>query len=149
MHRISSDLTLFYKIFLPTFLLVFFGAFTIAAWVVDESILLGMPISWVRILMVSIWLLMALVLYLSVWRLKRVEVDEEYVYATNYFRTYRYPYFNIKKIELRKYFLFYRARLYFVRPTKFGNVIAFLPSRKMFDAALETHPQLAPLVERK
>ena len=86
-QRISSNWTLFLKIFLPTFWFVFYGAIVIALFVASEN---QMAISMsMKIGVLVFYLSGSLVLYYTFMDLKRVEYDKDFLYVTNYFKTVR------------------------------------------------------------
>ena len=143
MQRISSNATLFLKIFVPTVWMVFFGLFSIAVWLVDVPYFGPVPALWMK-LGLTVFLLMGIGFFsLTLFRLKRVELDELYVYASNYFKTYRYPYHNIEKITERDLVLFHVVRIHLKTPGNFGKKLTFLLDEAMFKDFLEKHPDLA------
>lgn len=135
-HRISSNLTLLYKFFIPTFLTVLLGAVSIASWVINS-----VPLNTKIILTISYFVLLIAMVF-TLLRLKRVEIDADFVYVTNYFRHFRYPYHNIEKIIERDYRLFRIATIHFVKPGSFGKTAIFLPSGSLYNDFWEAHPAL-------
>ncbi len=133
MKRISSSATLFLKIFLPTFWLVFFGSFTLAAVLSGngKSPLFGNGIFKFGIL--GFFGLGALVLYFTLMQLKRVEFDREYLYITNYFKTVRYLLKDIDHISETNLVLVHLGHIYLKAPGIFGRKITFLQSRQKFE----------------
>jgi len=124
--NLSSNWTLFLKIFLPILYGVFFGLITIAFWFSDQPSVGAMPINSFRLLMSSFFFTGMAVLYFSFIQLKRVGVDEHFLYVTNYKDTARYPFHNIEKVEAANYFLFKIYRVYFKEKGIFGKKISFL-----------------------
>ncbi len=146
MQRISSNSTLFLKIFLPTFWIVFFGIFTIAVSQLDNNYFNGASAFSVKLFLVSFFLVGTALLYFTLMRLKRVELDDLYVYASNYFKTYRYPYHNVEKITERNMLLFHILSVHLKTPGKFGGKITFLLDEQMLRAFLEKHPETAETI---
>ncbi len=138
MTRVSTSLTIFLKLFIPTFWIVFFGIFTIAVWLTDETI--G-PLSFIsfKIGLTAFFLFGIFMLYLVLMRLKRVEMDDEFIYVTNYFKTFRYPYHNIKKIRESDFLILKTVRIFFKEKGYFGKSIFFVASRKNLQHFLEEH----------
>ena len=134
--RISSSLTLFFRIFVPVFWTVFFGALTIGLLVTSQlpPVLDNL---YFRIGVVVFYLSGLIILYFTVLRLKRVEIDPQYVYVTNYLKTYRYPFHNIESVQEYNLILFYLATIRFKEKGSFGKKIHFLESRIKFRNALE------------
>lgn len=136
MHRISSNLTLFYKLFFPTFYASFLGAVTIAALTLG-----GVPML-TRILLAAFYVGSLTLLAFTVLRLKRVEIDDQFVHVTNYFRHFRYPYHNIEKIVEKDYRVFRTATIYFHQPGFFGKTATFVPSGSLYNLFWNEHPEL-------
>ena len=144
--NLSSSLTIILKIFFPIFWLMFFGLALLAFLFSKESYVGGMPILWFRLLMFSFVLTGALVMYFSIMRLKRVEVDKEFFYVTNYQKTARYPFHNIEKIEEASYFLFKVFHVYFREPGIFGKKSIFLASGNRMNQALQQVPEINAMI---
>lgn len=144
MQRISSNATLFLKIFIPTIWTVFFGAFSLAVWMVDDVPYFGpVPAFWMK-LGLAVFLLMGVgFFYATFLKLKRVELDELYVYASNYLKTYRYPYHNVEKITERDLVLFHIVRIHLKVPGNFGKKLVFLLDEAMFKDFLSKYPEIA------
>lgn len=91
MQQVSSNLTLVFKLFFPIFWVVFFGLLTLSAWVVSPESG-GALARWdIRLVISAVFLSGVGLLYFSLWKLKRVEMDADFVFATDYFRTVRNP----------------------------------------------------------
>lgn len=146
MQRISSNATLFLKIFFPTFWIVFFGVFALAISRLDATHFGSAPAFWVKLGFIAFFLAGTALLYLTLMKLKRVELDELYVYASNYFKTYRYPYHNVKKITERDMGLFHLVQIHLRTPGHFGKKITFLLDERMLRDFLEKHPETARLI---
>lgn len=142
MERISTNLTLFYKLFIPTFWIVFFGAFTIAVWAVNYEYYGNIPGKTFRLGTALFYLSGLSMLYFTLMQLKRVEVDGESVYITNYFKHFRYPYHSIEKIEESDFFFLKTASIYFIKPGTFGKKVTFIPSRSRYRQFWESHREL-------
>jgi hypothetical protein len=141
MQRISSNTTLFLKIFLPTFWIVFFGIFTIAVLVANTPHFGGIPAATFKIGLALFFVAGTSVLYFTLLKLLRVELDEHHVYASNYFKTYRYPFHNVEKITERDLGLFHLVHIHLIAPGKFGSKITFLLDDTMLKNFLAKHPE--------
>ncbi len=143
MRRISSSATLGLKLFLPTFWIVFFGVLTVAILMsgVGKSPIFG---NWIFKGGVLLFFICGvLVLYFTLFQLKRVEIDHEYVYVTNYFKSYKYPYHNVEKIKEHNLLILHVAVIVLKQPGVFGKKIAFIESRQKFEDFLKSFPNLA------
>ena len=140
MINISTNATLILKFAIPIFWMIFFGSFTIAAWVIPEIEEGAGPDTSTKIGMTVFFLAGVAFLYWGFLRLKRIEMDGDFVYATNYFKTYRYPWHNIDKIEEKDYMLFRTLHIYLNNPGKFGKKIYCVISQKRLNEFLAAHP---------
>lgn len=143
MQRVSSSATLFLKFFIPTFWMVFFGAFAVALFISPNLHSGAIPMNVMKMGIVIFFLLGTLALYWALMRLKRVELDEDFVYVTNYFKTFRYPYHNIEKMEESDYLFFRSMHIHLKEPGNFGKKITFVVSQKLMDDFLKQYPQVA------
>ncbi len=147
MQRVSTNLTLFYKFFIPVFWIVFFGSVTAAVLLIPFKYIANFPASTVRIAVVLFFLSGVAILWLTLLRLKRVEMDEHFVYVTNYFKNFRYPYHNIERIEVSRFLFFRVATIYFREPGSFGKSATFVPSGQLYDDFMDTHPEVKRAVK--
>lgn len=140
MINISSSLTLVVKIGIPTIWIVFFGTSTLVTYFTEVPFLGPFSI-WPFRIGLTLFLLTGIgLLYWSVMRLKRIDVKAPFFFASNYFKTYRYPFHQIERIRHRDYGLFKVIDVYLKEKGKFGQRITFLASRSRFDAFLERYP---------
>lgn len=143
MHRISSNTTLFLKIFLPTFWIAFFGILTAAIALSNVEQFNLFNFTYMKIGMVAFFILGTVLLYFSLMQLKRVELDKDFVYASNYFKTYRYPYHNVESMAERDFWLFTLVKIQLKTPGNFGKVLTFLLDEAMLTDFLEKNPEMA------
>lgn len=143
MQRISSNATLFLKIFIPVLWTVFFGAFAVALWTIDVSYIGAIPALWMQLGMTVFFLLGVAFFFFTFWKLKRVELDELYIYASNYFHSFRYPYHNVEKITEHDLVLFHVVTIHLKVPGKMGKRLTFLLNEAMLQDFLSNHPETA------
>jgi hypothetical protein len=148
MQRISSNVTLFLKIFIPTFWIVFFGIFTVAVWRLDVPYFGPVKAQTMKIGLTVFFLVGSGLLYLTLLQLKRVELDELHVYASNYFKTYRYTFDSVEKITERDMGLFHLVRIHLKAPGHFGKKLTFLLDEPMLKDFLEKNPEAAAQFEK-
>jgi hypothetical protein len=142
MQRISSNITLLLKFFIPVFWLVFFGAVTLAALLYEYDYVGNTPAIYFKLGMVFFFVTGALLFAFTLLRLKRVEADGHFFYLTNYFKTARYPFHNIERITVSRFLFISVATIYFVEPGIFGKRCTFVPSRQLMEAYWQEHPGL-------
>lgn len=135
MQRVSTNLTLFYKFFIPVFWLAFAGAGTIAVQVMSNE-------SFLRMGTLAIYVLSLGILFLTTFQLKRVEMGDEAVYVTNYFKHFQYPYSNIEKITHLDLVILQIATIHLRVPGTLGKKLRFVPSNSLYKDFWESHPAL-------
>ncbi len=143
MQRVSTSATILLKFFIPTFWMVFFGALAIALLISDQGLYGRISVNALRIGIIVFFLLGVAALYWSVMRLKRVEMDDQFVYVTNYFKTFRYPYHNVEKMTESDYLFFRSIHIHLKKAGQFGKKITFVVSQKLLNDFLKNHPEVA------
>lgn len=121
---------------------MFFSAFTFAIWMTDGRNMGGLPEKPMQIGSLIFLLGGIFLFYKTLLQLKRVEMDADFVYVTNYHKHARYPYHNIEKIEELDYLVFNLVRIHLREPGYFGKRISFIPSKKRFQDFLNEHPEV-------
>lgn len=152
MHNVSSQLTLFFKVFVPTIWISFFctiGGFLLlseAGQSNNFSMAFGPAVFGA---IVICFLLFGIgLLYFFLMRLKRVEIDHNFLYATNYVKHYRYPFHNIEYLEVKRFLLWRPTRVVLKAPGKFGKRFTFLANNQL-KAYLENNPMVAQEIQIK
>ncbi len=140
--RVSSNLTLVLKIFLPTLWIAFFGLLTLAIFFSsgEENLLFG---DWTfKLGILGFFLVFLLFIYKTIMRLLRIEFAENAFSASNYFETHQYKYEDIE--EIREYNLLFKTLVQIKMKglTKYGRSLYFLKSKAWFNGFVESHPQI-------
>ena len=84
-------------------------------------------------------------MYLTVWKLKRVDADSSGLYISNYIKTFKYSWDDIKEIKVFHYGLFRTMKVHFKSSSSFGNKITFLAAPELIKEFLVNHPTLVDL----
>jgi hypothetical protein len=142
MHRLSANVTLFLRLFLPTFWVIFFGALTLAFLFADYQGSPFMQTGVFKMLVVIFYLLGIGAFFLTFWKLRRVELDEHFVYITDFFRTARYPFHNIELIHTASYPFVQLAYITLYEKGIFGKKIYFIHKKEAFERIILQHPEL-------
>jgi hypothetical protein len=106
--------------------IVFFGCLLIALFVVNPD---DAPLftTWqFRLGYILSYLIFMVFLRLTIMRLKRIDADAEYIYVSNYFKTYRYRFEDIQSISETNYYLFKVMHFKLKAKGSFGNNILIL-----------------------
>lgn len=139
--RVSSNWTLFLKIFFPTFWIVFFGSLLFFIVVLNGlGAMSAHPL--VKIAAVLIFAMFFAALYFSVMKLKRVEMGEDHFFVTNYFRTYRYSYDSIAAINETDLFVTHLVSIRFTAKSAFGKKVFFISRTDVWREFIAGHPAL-------
>ena len=142
MIRVSSNMTLVLKIFLPTAWFVFFGMLTAAILFSsgEENPLFANTTF--KIISLSMFICFLVFLYLTVMRLMRVEYSDHVFSASNYFKTYQYLYQDIEKIKEIDLILFSLVKIKMKAPTRLGRKIYFLKSKALYNDFVANHSDI-------
>lgn len=147
MQRVSTNLTLFLKVFIPVFWAIFFGAMLIALFV-NKDFLGQLNTSSFRIGAVFFYLSGLATYYFLLFNLKRVEFSAEHAYATNYFKTYRYSWDSIQHLEESSFLFFTIVSIVLHEAGAFGKRITFIASKKGYRKFMTAQPQTQELVKK-
>jgi hypothetical protein len=132
MRQLSSQMTFFYKfVFAPTWI----GAFTLATLSMAFSSEAHPELRSFALVTV----LGSAFLYWAVGRLKRVELDGEWLVVSNYFKTVRIPLRDISEVGGSLLMSPELVWLSLSRPSPFGKKIVFMPPLR-FSLGLSRHP---------
>ncbi len=141
MIHVSSNITLLLRLLIATFWMVFFGLFTLAVLLRPEDYFGNIPAFVFKIGVLLFYLGGLALLYFTLLKLKRIEMDEQHIYATNYFKHRRYPWSNVEKIRERDFGLFSVYVIHLIKPGIFGRKLPFIASRKRLRFFLKNHPE--------
>lgn len=143
MQRVSTNMTLVYKIFLPTFWIVFFGIFGGYVWIYNTENIGSINAANFKLVYLLFFAIFMALFYFTLMSLKRVEMDAQGVYVTNYFKHAKYPYNNIEKIVESPFPFVKVVTIYFKKAGQFGEKVFFVPSKKRFQQFLISHPEVS------
>ncbi len=141
--NISSSATVFLKYFLPTIWIVFFGTLMMVFIFAQELKMGSMSPTNFKIFYSVFFFGMIGLMYFTIFKLKRVEIDHQYLYITNYLKIYRYPFDTIESITKKDYgyWLFYTIEL--KEEGFFGKKSRFLANRNKMTAFMKENPEIA------
>jgi hypothetical protein len=142
MERVSSQLTIFLRIALPTIWITTLLSLAVLLGfaVQGRAYLFSNPIVWIGIILILGTGIAFIRLIL--WRVYRVDMDNKYVYVSDYFKTYKYSYTDIEHIRDSSVL---PGRIFIIRlksKGSFGREIAFLASQKLWQDFITTHPEI-------
>lgn len=142
MDRVSSQLTIFIRIALPTiWFTTIFSLFILLIWSVQgKAQIFANPIIWIVVLLI-LGAGYAFVKFI-LWRLYRVDMDDKNVYVSNYFKTFKYPFTDVESISPSQ---IAPTRIFIINlksKGSFGKSIYFLASQRLWTDFLAEHPEI-------
>jgi hypothetical protein len=136
---LSSNATLFWRVFVPAFGTVFVTGLLLGYWLIDEEEFhTNIPILYTRILITLLWLGWFFLILKTVWKLKRIDANDHFVFITNYWTSVRYPWADVEKITPFRRAGRQLLRIHLKAPGRFGATVAFLPGRH-YQSWMEEH----------
>ncbi|MDF1695589.1 MAG: hypothetical protein P1U56_07140 [Saprospiraceae bacterium] len=142
MQRLSSNFTLFFKLFVPTGWVSFFGLFAVVIFLVDTTDKPLLGTTEFRIGYLIFFVVFLTLIYFTIFQLKRVEYEDGHIFATDYFKTITFPLENIVRISKMNLGIFTVVWLHLQSKGIFGKRIPFLAKRTNFKTFESNHPQL-------
>lgn len=141
MYRISSNLTLVLRVFLPIFWATFYGLFTLVMFISDDSTIQIFQSDLLKYTNLLFYIATLLIIYTTVFQLKRVELSEEGIYVTNYIKTFRYSYDSVESIGYENFYLYKLGFIVLKEKGYFGKRMVFLLKKKYLEEFMEKHPE--------
>jgi len=98
MQRVSSQLTIVLRIAIPTMWFTSILSIVVLLYfaVNGKAGLFGNPFVWIGLVLILICGFALIKMLL--WRFYRVDMDPRFVYVSNYFKTYKYPFTAVESI---------------------------------------------------
>lgn len=143
---LSSNATLFWRVFVPIFGTVFLSGLLLTFVLIpEEELYLPFPALWGRVAVFVLWLGWILLMRSTLWRLKRVDASATHFYVTNYWTTVRYPWVDVEKTSSTRHLGRRIVSIWLRAPGHFGQKISFLPGDRLEEWVAE-NPQTLPPV---
>jgi hypothetical protein len=142
MQVVSSKWSLTLKLLLPAFAGCFLTGITVLLFFISPDSIQEpfTPLS-ARLTMVSFLLSLVGLYYICFFRIKWVAMDEEYIYVSNFFKSYQYTYDSIARIEESKVLLWKRITIHLHQKGIWGDSFHFLGSYYWY-YFLKKHPEV-------
>lgn len=143
-RTVSSAQTFLMKVIFPILWIGGFGAGTVSLWLdaMPGSSGAGAP-AWMKWQFLVMWLAGAAFIGWSCGRLKRVRVDREFLYVSNFRREITVPLNAIEAVTENRWINIHPVTLRFRVPTEFGQSITFMPTARFF--GWSSHPVVQEL----
>jgi len=139
-YQISSNYTLFYKMFLPTVWVSFFGVFAMVLFVfpMDNTFVFSNTF---RIGFLLVFLIFLVLVYFTFLSLKRIEFNPDSWSVTNYLKTYQYQYSDIEKISITNIGIMKLASVHLKDKGSFGKRMPIILNQDVLDQFLRDFPE--------
>jgi hypothetical protein len=133
---LSSILTIIYKFIFPTVWIGGFGVGTITILFSEPKLAGGFVLG---------LLIGCLMLYWFCIPLKSVEIDERYLYVSNFRKTIQIPFSKIEAVTESSFINIHPVWIKFKTPTEFGEKIIFMPYFHFGSILMMSHPVVSKL----
>lgn len=145
MNRVSSQLTIVLRIVIPTvWFTAILSTLVMLTWAVrGKAGLFSNPYIWLGVILIIATGYAFIRLLL--WRVYRVDMDSEYLYVTNYFKTYKYPYSEVDTIQDAGILKGRIFRITLKAKGSFGQKLYFVASKTLWLDFKNEHPELSDL----
>jgi hypothetical protein len=126
--QLSSNATLFWRVFMPVFGTVFITGLLLVFFLTDpDDLYLSYPIWIARIVLIILSLGWIWFIRRTLWRLKRVDANDTHFFVTNYWQTVRYPWQDLSSFEEKTKLGRRVVNFKLHQSGRFGQKISFLP----------------------
>jgi len=142
MQRISSNLTIFYKLFVPIFWLIFMGCLTAFVVFSDPQTTPLIPDFKSKMIFLAIYIAFGILVYFSLFQLKRMDADSTGFYISNYFKTFRYSFSDVEEIHCMDLPFFKLMRLRMKTKTSMGKSFIVLYKKVYWNDYKDQFPNL-------
>ena len=150
MQRVSSQGTIILRVALPTaWLTLIFSITVLLGWTIrGKAGLWANPFIWISLLVI-LGTGFVFIKFL-LWRLYRIDMDDRFLYISNYFKTYKYDLADIESIVDSKILPGRVFRIRLKSKGSFGRNIYFLAAQSLWKDYIETHQQqMLPLLKKE
>ena len=126
---LSSTSTLFWRLFVPVFSTVMFLVAFLAFWLIkEEELYLSFPAIWARLAVSFLLIAWVFLLYSTIWKLRRVDASDTYLYVTDYWKTARYLWADVDAYSESRHLGRRIGHFHLKGAGIFGTKISFLPT---------------------
>ena len=114
---------------------------------IDDAYIGGFQILFFRAGLAFFLLLGFLFFYFTVFRLKRIDINNEFVFISSYYTNVKYPIIDIDKIKVSDYGILHLGKMTLKGKGVFGDKISFIASQRSLKKFLTENPEQMSLVE--
>ena len=141
MTQLSSNSTLFWRIFLPIFSTVAVSLLSLAAILNEDVSLFGFTGLLKNAFFLLFWFLILYIVFKTGWKLRRIEADADGFVVTDFWKNARITWDSVERVEAGKLLWVHVVDIYLHEPSVvFGQRISFRPSKSNIKHFLAENP---------
>ena len=141
MYKISSNFTIFWKIFFPVFFLTLLYLLGFVMLFAENDAFFLFSSITAKIVYWIVMVIILIIFYFTILNIKRVEFDEQFFYVTNFFKTIRIPVEGVENIKLYSIPILF-SRINLTNKSTFGKRITFIPDKVCVTELKKIHGKL-------
>jgi hypothetical protein len=142
MTQLSSNSTLFWRIFLPFFMTIAFTMLSAAAILNEDVEIFGYNGLAKKAFFLALWTLVMLFIQKTGWQMRRVEANHENFTVTDFWKNARYTWDSVERIESGRRLWISVIDIYLHESGVFGNRISFRASKSNIQEFLAKNPEM-------
>ena len=140
-RQLSSKATYFNKIIAPIIILLFFGIVVFGNLLSAKK-----PPLPIIILLLALWAGFAAVLYFTLMRYMKVDIDDSFLYVSNFVKEIQIPLSEIRDVTEIVWIKGHPVTIHLKNDTEFGRKITFMPQVRAL-SFFSSHPVVSELKE--
>lgn len=148
MQRISSNLTIVFKLFIPTFWVTFYGLLTLFIIFMDPETSPLFSSIQAKIIVVVLFVLFAFLIYFTLFQLLRFDVGKDEFYISNYLKTFKYQIKDVESISTTKFLFINLLKINMRQKTTFGKSFNVLYKKAYWKDFVRENPNVQDLIKK-
>jgi len=148
MQRISSNLTIVFKLFIPTFWVTFYGLLTLFIIFMDPETSPLFSSVQAKIIVVVLFVLFALLIYFTLFQLLRFDAGKEEFYISNYLKTFKYQFKDVESISTTKLLFINLLKIRMRQKTTLGKSFSVLYKKAYWEDFIRENPNVQNLIKK-
>jgi hypothetical protein len=142
MTQLSSNSTLFWRIFLPFFLTIAFTMLSAAAILNEDVQIFGFKGTVKKVFFLGIWTLVMLFIAKTGWKMRRIEANPDNFTVTDFWKNARYTWDSVERIESGRLLWVSVVDIHLHEAGVFGKRISFRASKSNMKEFLAQNPDM-------
>jgi len=147
MQRISSNLTIVFKLFIPTFWFTFYGLLTLFILFMDAETSPLFSTIKAKSIVGILFVLFALLIYFTIFQLLRFDVNNNEFCISNYFKTFKYKFEDVESITTTKFLFINLLKVNMRQKTSLGKSFTVLYKKAYWEDFIRSNPIAKELIK--